>query len=63
MAWTKYSGVVPAEAKYVAIHYTSNFQYYLYVDDFTIAELPEAVVDAGVTEILVRIMAAKPVRR
>lgn len=35
--WTEYSYTVPAEAKYVAIHCTSNDQYIFCVDDITIS--------------------------
>ena len=35
--WTEYSYTVPAEAKYVAIHCTSNNQYIFCVDDITIS--------------------------
>ena len=36
-AWTEYSYTVPAEARYVAIHCTSNDQYIFCVDDITIS--------------------------
>ena len=36
--WTKYSYTIPATAKYVAIHCTSNDAYYLCVDDISIQE-------------------------
>lgn len=35
--WTEYSYTVPAEAKYVAIHCTSNDQYIFCVDDISIS--------------------------
>ncbi|MCQ2286286.1 MAG: C25 family cysteine peptidase [Bacteroidales bacterium] len=35
-SWTKYSYTIPATAKYVAIHYNANDQFYLCVDDITI---------------------------
>ena len=35
--WTEYSYTVPAEARYVAIHCTSNDQYIFCVDDITIS--------------------------
>lgn len=33
-AWEQYEGSFPAGTKYVAVYYYSNYQYYLYVDDF-----------------------------
>lgn len=38
--WMPYSAVVPAEAKYVAIHYTTQHGYYLYIDDIVMAGRP-----------------------
>lgn len=32
--WKQYEGSFPAGTKYVAVYYYSNYQYYLYVDDF-----------------------------
>ncbi|MBO4232477.1 MAG: choice-of-anchor J domain-containing protein [Bacteroidales bacterium] len=37
-SWTKYSYQIPAEAKYVTIHCTSNDAYYLCIDDILIEE-------------------------
>jgi hypothetical protein len=51
-AWTKCSVLIPEGAKYIAIHYTSVFKFYLYIDDLTINELEDAIVDAGVTEVI-----------
>ena len=34
--WQAYTQELPADAKYFAIHYLSEYQYYLYVDDITI---------------------------
>ncbi len=34
-AWEQYEGSFPAGTKYVAVYYYSNYQYYLYVDDFS----------------------------
>ena len=34
--WQAYTQELPANAKYFAIHYLSEYQYYLYVDDITI---------------------------
>lgn len=36
--WVEYTNVFPSAAKYVAINYYSSYQYYLYVDDFTVSE-------------------------
>jgi len=33
--WTEYTNTFPKETKYIAIYYYSNYQYRLYVDDFT----------------------------
>jgi hypothetical protein len=35
-SWQAYTQELPADAKYFAIHYFTNYQYYLYVDDITI---------------------------
>ena len=35
--WTLYNDFFPAGTKYIAIAYTANDQYYLYLDDFTFA--------------------------
>ena len=35
----QYSSDLPVGTKYVAIHYYSNYQYYMYVDDFCMPEL------------------------
>ena len=35
-SWQAYTQELPANVKYFAIHYFSNYQYYLYVDDITI---------------------------
>jgi hypothetical protein len=51
-AWKKCSVLIPEGAKYVAVHYTSVFNFYLYIDDLTIAELEDAIMDAGVTEVI-----------
>ena len=36
--WNTFSGTYPAGTKYVAVLYTSQYQYYLYVDNFVFAE-------------------------
>ena len=52
--WTLYNDFFPAGTKYIAIAYTANDQYYLYLDDFTFAApatcaKPTAVTVADVT--------------
>ena len=37
--WELVEEMIPANARYVAIHYYSNYAYYLYVDDFTVEYL------------------------
>jgi hypothetical protein len=37
--WQEFSMVIPAGTKFVAIHYKSIYEYYLYVDDFCIEEI------------------------
>jgi hypothetical protein len=39
--WNLYEGSFPAGTKYVGVYYYSNYQYYLYVDDFTF-EVPSS---------------------
>ena len=36
-AWEEYTHSFPAGTKYIAVYYYSNYQYYLFVDDFTFA--------------------------
>ena len=40
--WADYTTTVPADARYVAIHYLSNYQYRLYIDDFFLMD-PNAI--------------------
>lgn len=52
--WTLYNDFFPAGTKYIAIAYTANYQYYLYLDDFTFAApatcaKPTAVTVADIT--------------
>ena len=35
--------LLPAGTKYVAVYYSANYQYHLYVDDFTFAEPPACI--------------------
>lgn len=41
--------IFPAETKYVAIHYRSNYQYRLYVDDFTFTAISSCHKPTGLT--------------
>ena len=36
--WLTYTTVIPASATYIAIKYVSNYQYYLYIDNFQVQE-------------------------
>ncbi|MDR0683105.1 MAG: choice-of-anchor J domain-containing protein, partial [Dysgonamonadaceae bacterium] len=51
-AWKKCSVLIPEGAKHIAIHYTSVFKFYLYIDDLTVSELEDSIMDAGVTEVI-----------
>ena len=51
-SWIEFSETVPAGTQYIAIHYYSNYQYDLYIDDITLGEpIPagEWVVESGIT--------------
>jgi hypothetical protein len=48
--WKEYTHIFPADAKYIAVNYYSDYQFYLYVDDFTVSEIKEY--DAAVTAIV-----------
>ncbi len=37
--WLTYTSVIPATATYIAIKYASNYQYYLYIDNFQVIEM------------------------
>ncbi len=52
----EYYGFAPAEAKYIAINYKSNYQYYLLVDNISITEMPSCMYpsDLAVSNILAR---------
>lgn len=41
--WSTYEGTCPAGTKYVAVLYTSNYKYYLYVDNFVFEEITPAL--------------------
>lgn len=47
--WLQYEGSFPAGTKYVAVYYYSNYQYRLYVDDFTFAATPSCVKPTSLT--------------
>ena len=38
--WYNYEATVPANTKYVAIHYYGSYAYYAYIDDFQITKTP-----------------------
>ena len=40
-SWTEYTNTLPAGTKYVAIKYTANNQYKLWIDDFSVAEVED----------------------
>ena len=42
-AWEQYTGLFPEGTKYVAVYYYSDYQYYLYVDDFTFSAPPTCI--------------------
>ena len=46
--YQRFSVTVPAEARYIAINYCSNFQYYLFVDDIVISDSVAPVVTYNV---------------
>ena len=53
-SWTTYNGVLPADAKYFMINYTSNYLYYLIVDDVRIEanhEDPSSIAGAFANDI------------
>ncbi len=41
--WQEYENVFPAGTKYIAVYYYANYQYRLYVDDFTFAAPPSCM--------------------
>lgn len=48
-SWATYTGVIPADAKYLMINYNTNYQYYLVIDDLRIEanhEEPSSIEDA-----------------
>ncbi|MCQ2297072.1 MAG: C10 family peptidase [Bacteroidales bacterium] len=38
--WNTFTATIPTEAKYIAIHYTTQHGYYLYIDDITLTGQP-----------------------
>jgi len=48
-AWTEYTVTIPAGTKYIAIQYKSDYMYYLYVDDFSISDIPACPSPTGLT--------------
>lgn len=47
--WADYEGICPAGTKYVAVYYYSNYQYRLYVDDFSFTAPPTCIKPNGLT--------------
>lgn len=47
--WTQYENVFPAGTKYVAVKYTANNQFRLYLDDFSFTLPPSCVKPRGLT--------------
>lgn len=48
-SWKAYENSFPAGTKYIAIYYYANYQYRLYVDDFTFAATPSCVKPTSLT--------------
>ena len=47
--WTLFEESFPAGTNYVAIYYCTNYQYYLYIDDFSISEASDYPKPTGLT--------------
>ena len=45
--WTLYENTFPASTKYVAVKYTANDQYHMYLDDFSFTEFIGVMVPTG----------------
>jgi len=39
-SWVEYMTTIPANTKYISIHYYSNYMYYLYIDDVKLEAIP-----------------------
>lgn len=49
--YNTYNMVIPANAQYVAVHYFSNYMYYMYVDNLSVTELePEIRVSSNTVD-------------
>ncbi len=49
-SWMNYfNPTIPAEAKYIAIHYKSHHKYYLYIDNFEVSEIPSCMYPLNLT--------------
>ncbi len=46
-SWDSYAAMVPANTKYIAIHYYGNYAYYVWVDDLAITPPPTCPNPAG----------------
>ena len=47
--WSLYSNSIPEGTKYIAIKYTSNYEYHLYIDDLSIEFPPTCIKPTGLT--------------
>lgn len=45
--WTLFGAALPLDAKYVAINYYADYQYYLYIDDFEISAMSAPMVSVS----------------
>ena len=48
-SWTTFEGTFPAGTKYIAVYYYANFQYRLYVDDFSFSAPATCIKPTGLT--------------
>ena len=48
-AWKTFEETYPSGTKYIAVNYTSNNKYYLYVDDFSFSAPPTCIKPTGLT--------------
>ncbi|MBP5190283.1 MAG: fibronectin type III domain-containing protein, partial [Bacteroidales bacterium] len=50
-SWASYEAMVPANTKYIAIHYYGNYAYYVWVDDLTITPPPSCPKPSALTNV------------
>lgn len=48
-SWSTFEGSFPAGTKYIAVYYYANYQYRLYIDDFTFSAPPTCIKPTGLT--------------